>query len=82
MTLLEAFDDSLARERELVVDLPLPDGGKVRQLANPIEFSETKPIYKSVGVSVATGTHTREVLKELGYEDGEIEEFEKTGLFS
>jgi len=82
MTLSEAFSDPLAKEREVVVELPLPGGGKVRQLASPIKFSETKPVYKSVGVSVATGAHTKEVLKELGYADREIEEFEKTGLFS
>jgi alpha-methylacyl-CoA racemase len=82
MTLSEAFGDSLARERELVVELPLPGGGKVKQLANPIKFSETSPVYNSAGVSIATGAHTREVFKELGYGDGEIEEFEKTGLFS
>jgi alpha-methylacyl-CoA racemase len=82
MTLSEVFSDALAQERGAVVELPLPGGGKVRQLAHPIKFSESQPVYKSVGVSVATGAHTKEVLRELGYTDGEIEEFEKTGLFT
>jgi len=82
MTLSEMFNDSLAKERGMVVELPLPDGGKVKQLANPIKFSEAQPVYKSIGVTLASGTHTKEVFSELGYTDSEIEEFEKTGLFS
>jgi len=82
MTLSEMFNDSLAKERGMVVELPLPDGGKVKQLANPIKFSEAQPVYKSIGVTLASGTHTKEVFRELGYTDSEIEEFEKTGLFS
>jgi len=82
MTLSEMFSDSLAKEREMVVELPLPDGGTVKQLANPIKFSEAQPVYKSIGVTLASGTQTKEVFSELGYTDSEIEEFEKTGLFS
>jgi len=81
MTLSEVFSDRLAIERGMVVEVPLPDGGKVRQIGSPITFSETKPQYRSVGVTARNG-HTKEVLRELGYSDGEIEEFEKTGLFS
>ena len=82
MTLSEMFSDSLAKERGMVVELPLPDGGTVKQLASPIKFSEAQPVYKSIGVTLASGTQTKEVFRELGYTDSEIEEFEKTGLFS
>ena len=80
MTLSEVFSDSLALERGMLVELPLPGGGTVKQIANPIKFSETSPEYRSIGVTAATG-HTKEMLRELGYTDDEIGEFEKTGLF-
>ncbi len=82
MTLTEMFNDSLTKERGMVVELPLPGGGTVKQLANPIKFSETQPEYKSIGATIASATHTKDVFRELGYTDSEIEEFEKTGLFS
>lgn len=79
MTLAEVFSDTLAIEREMVVDVPLPGGGRVRQIGNPVKFSETPPEYRHAGV--AGGANTREVLTGLGYTDQEIDAFEKTGLF-
>jgi crotonobetainyl-CoA:carnitine CoA-transferase CaiB-like acyl-CoA transferase len=79
MTIAEVFSDALTLEREMVVDVPLPGGGSVRQIGHPIKFSETPPEYRQAGVS--GGVHTRKVLTGLGYTDQEIEEFEKTGLF-
>jgi alpha-methylacyl-CoA racemase len=79
MTLTEVFSDPLALERGMLVEVDLPGGGKVKQIANPIKFSETPPEYRYAGVSGAM--HNREVLSGLGYADAEIEEFEKTGLF-
>ena len=54
-------------------------GGTVRQIANPIKFSATAPEYRRAGTG--PGAHTAEVLRELGYTDSDIEEFDKTGLF-
>jgi alpha-methylacyl-CoA racemase len=79
LSLAEAFSDPQAQARGMVVDLPLPGGGSVKQLAHPIKYSETAPGYRHIGV--AAGTHTNEVLKKLGHSDQEIAEFEKTGLF-
>lgn len=79
MTLSEVFSDPLTRERGMVVEVNLPTGGRVRQIGNPIKFSENPPEYRHAGVSSAV--HTREVLNGLGYTDQEFEEFEKTGLF-
>jgi crotonobetainyl-CoA:carnitine CoA-transferase CaiB-like acyl-CoA transferase len=80
LTLTEALNDPLVVEREMIVDLTLPGGGTVRQTACPIKFSETSPDYKHAGMPV--GTHTGEVMHELGYTEEEIRAFEKTGLFN
>jgi crotonobetainyl-CoA:carnitine CoA-transferase CaiB-like acyl-CoA transferase len=80
LSLTEALNDPHAIERGMVVEVDLPDGKKVRQLANPIKFSETIPEYKNAGTP--PGLHTKEVLLKLGYREEDIEAFEKTGLFS
>jgi len=80
LSLAEALNSDLAKDRGMVVDVPLPEGGVVRQLAHPIKYSATPPVYRRTGVSA--GTHTREVLREIGFAEDEVNEFEKTGLFS
>ncbi|KIE17963.1 carnitine dehydratase, partial [Smithella sp. SC_K08D17] len=80
LTLKETFCDPLTLERKMVVDVALPGGGSVKQIGTPIKFSETPAEFTHAGVSGAA--HTREVLIALGYTNQEIDEFEKTGLFS
>jgi len=79
LSLAEALSDPQVRDRRMVVELPLPGGGTVKQLACPIQFSTTRPEYGGIGV--LAGTHTSEILIKLGYTEDEIGEFEKTGLF-
>jgi crotonobetainyl-CoA:carnitine CoA-transferase CaiB-like acyl-CoA transferase len=79
LSLAEALSDPQSRERGSVVELPLPGGGAVKQLAHPIKYSETAPEYRHIGVPA--GTHTFEILKKLGYTEDAFREFEKTGLF-
>ncbi|MBA4421739.1 MAG: carnitine dehydratase [Syntrophus sp. (in: bacteria)] len=80
LALGEALRDPQVEARGLVVEVSLPGGGKVKQLGHPIRYSATPPEYRSAGVPA--GTHTREVLSELGYAESEIDEFAKTGLFT
>ena len=80
LSLSEALNDSHTKKRNMVVELDLPWGGKMRQLASPIKFSGTPQEYEKAGVPA--GTHTKEILRELGYADGDIDEFEKEGLFN
>lgn len=80
LSLSESLDSDLARERQLTVEVALPDGGAVRQPACPLKFSATPPEYGNVGVKA--GTHNKRVLLDLGYGEEEIDEFAKTGLFS
>jgi crotonobetainyl-CoA:carnitine CoA-transferase CaiB-like acyl-CoA transferase len=81
LSLPEALNSDLARERGMVVEVPRSDGnGAVRQMAHPIKYSATPPAYRRTGVPA--GTHTREVMAEIGFGAEEIADFEKTGLFS
>lgn len=80
LSLGEALRDPHVEARGLVVEHHLPGGGTVKQIGHPVRYSATPPGYRSVGVPA--GAHTREVLRELGYDGSQIDEFEKTGLFA
>jgi crotonobetainyl-CoA:carnitine CoA-transferase CaiB-like acyl-CoA transferase len=80
LALGEALRDPHVEARGLVVEVAVPGCGKVKQIGHPIRYSATPAEYRSAGVPA--GTHTREVLRELGYEESQIDEFEKTGLFT
>jgi len=80
LTLGEALGHPHIIERGMIVDVEIPGGGSVKQIANPIKFSETQPEYKTIGQPA--GTHTKDVLKSLGYTEKDLEDFEKSGLFS
>jgi crotonobetainyl-CoA:carnitine CoA-transferase CaiB-like acyl-CoA transferase len=79
MTMNEVAADPQTQARQMIVDVPLPDGKIIRQFANPIKFSQTQTQYKFAGVPA--GTHNRDVLLGLGYSEEEIGEFKKSGLF-
>lgn len=81
MTLSEVFTDKMTIERKMVIEVPLQNDKKMKQIANPIKFSETPQEYKFAGTPLKKG-YTSEVLKELGYTEKEIDGFEKTKLFS
>jgi crotonobetainyl-CoA:carnitine CoA-transferase CaiB-like acyl-CoA transferase len=80
LSLGEALHDPQVEARGLIVEMDVPGCGKVKQLGHPIRYSATPPEYRSIGVSA--GSHTREVLRELEYTESEIDEFERTGLFT
>ena len=78
--LSEALNSPQAKARQMVVDVDLPGEGKVRQMANPIMFSQASREYATVGVP--SGTHTKEVLLGLGYSEEEYWKLEEEGIFS
>jgi len=66
----QTLNSDLVRDRGMVIDVPLPEGGTVSQLAHPIKYSATPPVYRRTGVSA--GTHTQDVLREIGFAGGEV----------
>ena len=80
LSLAEAIADENTRAREMIVEFILPSGEKLKQVANPIKFSATKQEYRFIGCEA--GTHTKEVLLEIGYTEQQISNYEKEGVFN
>ncbi|MFD3449628.1 CaiB/BaiF CoA transferase family protein [Microbacteriaceae bacterium 4G12] len=59
----EACEHPQIKAREMIVEVPKPDGTSQIQIACPIKFSAYKPEYRFVGVKI--GTHTKEILQKL-----------------
>ncbi|MDR1831371.1 MAG: CoA transferase [Fusobacteriaceae bacterium] len=74
LDLNEVFESRLARERQMVVDVPVEGGGTVRQIGSPFKFSETPASYVHAGRAASLG-ETREVLRGFSYTDAEIDGF-------
>ncbi len=79
LTVQEALNNQQSKEREMVAEIDLPQGGTIRQPALPLKFSTYQPQYKKIGVPA--GADTNAVLQELGFNKEQIAEMEKTGLF-
>lgn len=77
--LQEALDHEQTKAREMVIEVELAGGGTVRQLALPIKFSKSPPVYGQAGVP--SGTHTQEIMTELGYSQEEQAALKEDGLF-
>ena len=77
-TVAQAFNDPQAAEEGLILDIPHPDFGTVRQVASPIRISDAKPGLRR---GPRLGEHTDEVLATLvGWTTERIEEARADGL--
>jgi len=66
----DALSDPQVLARDMVVELKHPKAGPTRALGLPIKFSSTKGSIRRP--APLFGEHTREILVELDYDDGDI----------
>ncbi|MGN6704238.1 MAG: CaiB/BaiF CoA transferase family protein, partial [Burkholderiaceae bacterium] len=76
-TIGEALAHPQAIARGMVVDLEHPQAGPTKALGCPIHFSETPT--RITRHAPMLGEHSRELLKEYGYDDTEIDRFVEEG---
>lgn len=76
-TIAEMVNDPQTLAREMVVELEHPRAGRTRAIGLPIKFSATPG--KVARAAPVYGQHTREVLREGGYGDAEIDALHRDG---
>jgi crotonobetainyl-CoA:carnitine CoA-transferase CaiB-like acyl-CoA transferase len=77
MNMLQALTDPQTLAREMVVEVEHSTLGPVKTIGTPLKFSSTPGAVLSS--APVYGEHTREVLREYGFSEGEIAAFEKEG---
>jgi crotonobetainyl-CoA:carnitine CoA-transferase CaiB-like acyl-CoA transferase len=77
-TIGEALSHPQTLARKMVVDLEHPQAGPTKALGCPIHFSETPT--QITRPAPMLGEHSRELLKEYGYSDAEIDGFLADGV--
>lgn len=77
----QALNDAQVQARDMVVDVPLPEGGSVRMPGNPIKLSDAGP--SSFTAPPQLGADTEAVLKDfLGYDPDRIRELAASKVVS
>lgn len=74
----QALDHPQVLHREMVVEREHPTMGTVRLLGLPVKFSDTPGAVHRV--PPLFGEHSDEVLREIGYDDSELEAFHAEGI--
>jgi len=78
LTINEAAGHEQLKARDMVADVPTPDGKSQRQMASPLRFSSHAPEYRTIGRK--PGEDNRQVLRELGKSDAEIDQIMEAGI--
>jgi crotonobetainyl-CoA:carnitine CoA-transferase CaiB-like acyl-CoA transferase len=72
----EVPDHPQVRHNDMFIEVPHPEGGTFASTGFPIELSETPEELRRGPPK--TGEHTADVLREIGYDDAEIEAVEES----
>jgi len=78
LTVEEALAHPHSAARGLVVETPRGDGTTQPQVAHPLRFSASQPVYRHIGPPL--GAHTVEVLAEAGYTNRELAALQGSGM--
>ena len=78
LSFAEACQHPQIIERQMLVDVPSPNGTTQKQIATPIVFSATPNQYRMTGT--ALGSHTTEVLLAHGFTETEIKSWQQQGI--
>jgi len=79
-SIAEAIEHPQTRARGMVLDIEHPQAGATRALGNPLHFSAA-PCASTLPAPLL-GQHTREVLRECGYSDAEIDALAVDGVIA
>src|SRR5205085_7243131 len=77
-TIGEALSHPQVKARGMVVEVEHPQAGTTQALGCPVHFSETPTRVDRHAPML--GEHSRELLREYGYSDGEIDAFALEGV--
>lgn len=77
-TIDQVFEDPQVLHREMLIEMDHPTAEKVKLVGSPIKMNET-PVSYRVSPPLL-GEHTQEILKELGYDKDDIDNFIKEGI--
>lgn len=80
LTFSEACEHPQMKARQMLVDVPKPNGGTQRQIASAIKFSTAKPRYDFIGAPL--GKHTDEILGGAGVPAAELAALRKAGVIA
>lgn len=78
LTFDEACEHPQILARNMVVDVPKPDGTVQRQIGTALKFDGIEPNYQFVGAKM--GAHTEEILTKYGYSKEQIEQLSKEAV--
>ncbi|MFQ6080080.1 MAG: CaiB/BaiF CoA transferase family protein [Candidatus Bathyarchaeia archaeon] len=76
--LSEVFEDPQILYRKMIMEVEYPAVGKIKQLGTPLKFSETPCEIRSPPPRL--GEHTEQILRWLGYGEGEISDMREKGV--
>ena len=80
LTFAEACEHPQMRDRNMVVDVPMANGERQKQIACPVVFSATPVQYKLTGGHL--GAETDRVMQSQGYTSEQIANFKKRGVLA